>query len=633
MDPRFLEYYERELQYIRESGGEFAREFPKIAGRLGLDSFACADPYVERLLEGFAYLAARVQLKVDAEFPRFSQRLLEMVYPHCLAPLPSMVVVQMQPDLNDGSLMNGFFVPRDTALRSRIAEGEQTACEYRTSHNLTLWPLALIEAEYLPSASSVVGAGSISCAGLKAGLRLRLQCSSGLNFNQLPLDRLTVFLRGGNIAAGLYEQLFSNLLQVVVQPAEAQAKTTPVVLPANIVKRSGFANEQALLPYNLRSFSGYRLLQEYFAFPERFMFVELTSLQTALVRCEADTLDLFFQFNHSNKHLAEGVNLSHFSLFCTPAINLFPKRADRIHLTSRTTDNHIIPDRTRPADFEVYSVTEVVGFGGQADPEMEFLSFYQTSDRRGLDPRQAYYALYREPRRTATNRRKLKRSARAGYVGTEAFLSLVDSREAPYPSSLKQLGVMTLCTNRDLPISLPLGGGQGDFTILSGGPVDAVRCLVGPSRPKPSNAMQNVSWQLISHLSLNYLSLSDNDAEEGAAALRQLLMLYGDRSDAHIQRQIQGLRSISTKPVIRRIVPFGKTNRPVPISFGRGLEVIIEFEEAAFEGSGVFLLGAVLENFFSRYVSLNSFTETVIKTIERGEIKRWPTRMGNRNLV
>ncbi len=633
MDPRLLEYYERELQHIRESGGEFAREFPKIAGRLGLDSFACADPYVERLLEGFAFLAARVQLKVDAEFPRFSQRLLEMVYPQCLAPLPSMVVVQMQPDLNDGSLATGFSIPRNTALRSRIAEGEQTACEYRTAHDLTLWPLELIETEYLASASAVKGAGATSCTGLKAGLRLRLKCSAGLNFSQLSLDQLTVFLRGGNVAAGLYEQLFSNLLQVVIRPAGLPTSSAPIILPATSVKRSGFANDQSLLPYTHRSFSGYRLIQEYFAFPERFMFFELTGLQSALRKCETDSVDIFFQFNHNDKRLAEGVNLSHFNLFCTPAINLFPKRADRIHLTSRTTDNHIIPDRTRPTDFEVYSVNEVIGFGSQADHEMEFLSFYQTTDRRDLDASQAYYALYREPRRTTTNLRKMKRSARAGYIGTEVFLSLVDSREAPYSNNLKQLGIATMCTNRDLPISLPLGGKQSDFTILSGGPIEEIRCLAGPTAPKPSNAIQNVSWQLISHLSLNYLSLVNTDAEEGAAALRQLLTLYGDRSNAQIQRQIQGLRSITTTPVIRRATAFGKTIRPTPISFGRGLEVTVEFEEAAFEGSGVSLLGAVLEEFFSRYVSLNSFTETVIKTTERGEIKRWPTRMGSRNLA
>jgi type VI secretion system protein ImpG len=196
MNPRLLKYYNRELQYIREMGGEFAEEFPKIAGRLGLDAFECADPYVERLLEGFAFLAARVQLKVDAEFPRFTQHLLEMVYPHYLSPLPSMAIVQMMPDLNDASLQEGVVIPRGTQLRSQISKGEQTACEYSTAHEVSLWPLQLSEAEYLASAGAVANLGLPKQPGLKAGLRLRLHSTAGLQFSHLALDRLTFFFAG-----------------------------------------------------------------------------------------------------------------------------------------------------------------------------------------------------------------------------------------------------------------------------------------------------------------------------------------------------------------------------------------------------------------------------------------------------
>ncbi len=190
MDPRLLEYYDRELQYIREMGGEFALEFPKIAGRLGLDGFECADPYVERLLEGFAFLAARVQFKVDAEFPRFTQHLLEMVYPHYLSPTPSMAVVQVLPNLNEGALADGFTIPRGSQLRSGIVEGEQTACEYRTAHEVTLWPLEIIEAEYLGGPGEVAGLGIPKRQGVKAGLRLRMRCTAGLQIAKLALERL-----------------------------------------------------------------------------------------------------------------------------------------------------------------------------------------------------------------------------------------------------------------------------------------------------------------------------------------------------------------------------------------------------------------------------------------------------------
>jgi type VI secretion system protein ImpG len=624
MNPKMLKYYNRELQYIREMGGEFAEEFPKIAGRLGLDAFECADPYVERLLEGFAFLAARVQLKVDAEFPRFTQHLLEMVYPHYLSPLPSMAIVQMMPDLNEESLRDGVVIPRDTQLRSQISKGEQTACEYTTAHEVTLWPLQLSEAEYLSSASAVANLGMPGRPGLKAGLRLRLRSTAGLQFSHLALNRLALFLRGGEVAVQIYEQLMADVIDIVMQSGRRPVPWK-VSIGASAIKRLGFEKDQALLPYTARSFQGYRFLQEYFAFPERFLFVELTQLKPAVSRCEDTELDLIFLFNRSNPQLANAVGPGHFNLFCTPAINLFPKRADRIHLTTQTSEYHIVPDRTRPMDLEVHSVSEVLGFGARAEPEIEFLPFYQVRDRHAYQKREAYYTLYREQRRLSAKQRRY--GPRSSYVGSEAYISLVDAKEAPFSSNLKQIGLKLICTNRDLPLQMSVGIGNTDFTLQTGAPVESIRCLAGPTKPRPSNVQKETAWELISHLALNYLSLNDNDTEQGAAALRQLLLLYADYSEPNIQKQIEGVLSIRSKPVVRRI------NIPGPITFGRGLELIINFDESAFEGSGIILLGAVLEQFFARYVSINSFTETVIKTTDRGEIIRWPAQLGRRQTI
>jgi type VI secretion system protein ImpG len=605
-------------------GGEFAEEFPKIAGRLGLNAFECADPYVERLLEGFAFLAARVQLKVDAEFPRFTQHFLEMVFPHFLSPVPSMAVVQLMPDLNEASLQNGVLIPRGSQLRSQIGKGEQTACEYSTAHDVTLWPLQLCEAEYLSSASAVANLGVSSRPGLKAGLRLRLRSTAGLKFNHLSLDRLAVFLRGDEVAVSIYEQLTANLLDVMVQSGQRPLPRS-ISLGASAVKRLGFEDQQALLPITARSFRGYRFLQEYFAFPERFLFVELTGLQPAVRRCEATDLDFIFLFDRSHAQLADAVDASHFNLFCTPAVNLFSKQADRIHLTPQVSEYHIVPDRTRPMDFEVYGVSEVSGFGARAEPEIEFLPFYELKERSAYHQRKAYYTLYREQRRPSTKQRRY--GARSSYIGSEAYLSLVDAKEAPYSSSLKQLGMKLLCTNRDLPLHMPLGIGHTDFTLQTGAPVDSIRCLAGPTKPRPSNVQKETAWQVISHLALNYLSLVDNNPEQGAAALRQILMLYADYSEPNIQKQIEGVLSIRSIPIVRRI------ETPGPITFGRGLELTVNCDESAFEGSGVILLGAVLEQFFARYASINSFTETVIQTTDRGEIMRWPARIGKRPTI
>jgi type VI secretion system protein ImpG len=624
MNPLLLKYYNRELQYIREMSGEFAKEYPKIAGRLGLDAFECADPYVERLLEGFAFLAARVQLKVDAEFPRFTQHLLEMVYPHFLSPLPSMAVVQMQPDLNDPSLQKGSIIPRDTRLRSQIGKGEQSACEYTTAHEVTLWPLQLTQAEYLPSASAVANLGIPKKRDVKAGLHLRLHCTAGLQFNHLELDRLALFLRGGETAVQLYEHLVANVLDVV-----AQSGRRPVpwqhLLGANTIRRLGFDEDQALLPYTKRSFQGYRYLQEYFAMPERYLFVELTGLRQAVTRCEDSSLDIILLFDRSNPQLTDVVKPEHFNLFCTPAINLFPKRADRIHLSPVSTEFHIVPDRTRPMDFEVYRIEEVLGYGTHAEPEVEFFPFYQIRDRHAYQKREAYYTLNREQRRLSAKQRRY--GPRSSYIGSEAFISLVDAGEAPFGSNLKQLGLKLMCTNRDLPLHMPVGVGSTDFTLQTGAPIESIRCLAGPTKPRPSGFRKETAWELISHLTLNYLSLVDNDREQGAAALQQLLMLYGDNAEPNTRKQIEGVLSINSRPVVRRM------DLPGPITFGRGLELTIHLEESAFEGSGVILLGAVLEQFLARHVSINGFTETVITTTDRGEIIRWPARIGKRHTI
>jgi len=625
MDPRLLQYYNRELQHIREVGAEFAKEFPKIAGRLGLDEFECSDPYVERLLEGFAFLAARVQLKIDAEFPRFTQHLLEVVYPHYLAPMPSMAVVQFQPDLSEGALAEGFLVPRATPLRSQIGKGEQTACEYRTAHDVTLWPLQLVEAQYLATPSAVANLGVPSKSGVKAGLRLCFRTSAGLHFNQLKLAELPIFLRGtGELPSRLYEQLLADTLALAVQPASRPSEWTEIIDKAPI-SRLGFTDDEALLPFGPRSFQGYRLLQEYFAFPERYLFVGLNGLQKAVSRCDGTELEVIALFKRSEPHLVNAVDAANFSLFCTPAINLFPKRTDRIHLSHLVPQYHVVPDRTRPMDYEVYSVGEVTGYGATPSDEREFLPFYGSRSGYRRHDENAYYTLHREKRVLSSKQRR--QGMRSSYIGSELFISLVDAAEAPYRGDLKQLGMETLCTNRDLPLLMLVGVGATDFTLQTGAPVQAIRCLAGPTKPRPSPADGEMAWRLINHLSLNYLTLMDSSKTEGAAALRELLALYADPNDATVRKQIEGVLSIGSKNVVRRVDAAG------PIVFGRGLEIAVEFDESAFEGSGCFLLGAVLEQFFARYVSLNSFTETSIRTAGRGEIMRWPIRIGQRHTI
>jgi len=624
MDRRLLHYYSRELQHLREMGGEFAREFPKIAGRLGLDEFTCVDPYVERLLEGFAFLAARVQLKLDAEFPRFTQSLLETVYPQYLAPTPSVGIAQFEPDLTSGTLAEGFPIPRDTVLRSIIGEGDRTACEYRTAHDVMLWPIRVAEAQYHTLDLAALEISEEYRA--KAGIRIRMQCTAGLIFSELKLDSLTFYLRGTDeTPMRVYEQFFANSVAVVIQPTKRPVKWREV-LGASSIRRVGFDDNQALLPYGPRCFQGYRLLKEYFAFPQRYMFVELAGLGGAVQRCEDNELDIIILMGEPDLKLEGMVDATTFSLFCSPAVNLFPKRADRIHLSDRFNEFHVVPDRTRPLDFEVYEVLRVVGHGARAGEEQEFLPFYSASDfDADGGSTGAYHAVNRVPRTASAREKRLGR--RSSYAGSEVYVSLVDCKEAPYRSDLRQLEVITRCTNRDLPLQMPVGVGPTDFTMDIDAPVEATRCVSGPTPPRPSPAEGEIAWRAISHLSLNYLSLADVNEEEGASALRELLKLYGDDSDPQIRKQMDGVKRIRARPIVRRI------GRPGPIAFARGLEMTLTLDEAAFEGTGVFLIGAVLDQFFAKYVSLNSFTETVVKTLQRGEVMRWPARIGQRQTL
>jgi type VI secretion system protein ImpG len=350
------------------------------------------------------------------------------------------------------------------------------------------------------------------------------------------------------------------------------------------------------------------------------MFVEFANLQDAVRKCSGTELEIIVLLGQVNRTLEKTVTESNFLLNCSPAINLFPRRADRVHLDERNHEYHVVPDRTRPLDFEVHSVTNIQGFGTSADPEQEFRPFYSCNDITKVDHESAYYTTVREARMLSSRQRK--RGPRSSYVGSEVSVSIVDGNEAPYRSNLRQLGIQTFCTNRDLPLHMAIGRGKTDFTLESGAPVLSVSCIAGPTKPRPAHAYGETAWRLISHLSLNYLSLVDNDEPSGAAALRELLSLYADEKDPASVKQVEGVKSISSRPVNGRIPTSG------PITYGRGVEITVTCDEHAFEGTGVFLLGAVLDEFFAKYVSINSFTRTIIRSTDRGEIVRWPVRLG-----
>src|SRR4051812_15255096 len=604
-------------------GAEFASDFPKVAARLAMKGTEVDDPYVERLLEGVGFMAARVQLKLDAEFPRFTQALLEIIYPHYLAPTPAMLVAHIQPDTEDPSLASGGrTVPRGTALISVAPADDVTSCEFRTAHDVTLLPIEISGASYFSFAPDLPLNSLPIAQRIKGGLRIRLRATAGLKFDRIALDRLSFYLAGrDDVANRLYELTLASSLGVLVQPI-GSAKTWHELLPASSIRQVGFSDEEALLPVTLRSFQGYRLLQEYFSFPQRFRFFELTGLARALKRVDADQVELVILFGRGDATLESVVDASNLALFCTPAINLFPKRADRIHVSDSAYEYHVVADRTRPIDFEVYDVTSVVGHGVGTDSEQQFLPFYSAYSSDQDHSQSAYFTIRREARLASANAKRF--GSRSSYIGTEVFLALVDAAQAPFSGDLRQLSIQTLCTNRDLVLQMPVGRTASDLSLDIAAPVVGIRVLSGPSRPYSPLADGAVSWRAISHLSQNYLSLVQATPEEGAAALRDLFDLYAPSSDVSARRQIEGLRSVRVGRVVRRL------RGPGPLAFGRGLEITLQIDELAFEGASAHVLGSVLDRYFARHVSINSFTETVLRSEGRGEMYRWVPQWGAR---
>jgi type VI secretion system protein ImpG len=623
MDPRLLRYYNQELRYLREMGGEFAREFPKIAGRLGMEGMEVSDPYVERLIEGCAFLAARVQLKQDAEFPQLAQRLLEMISPNLTAPIPSMLVARIKP-ASDPNLINGFRIARGSALIGPETAMSRTRCEFRTAQDVVLTPIKVASAEYFLSAADLALSNLPLPERPRSGVRLKLELPQGMTFSQLKLGSLRFYLGGlTDVALRLHELIVGCCVGVLAGPAARGGEANRQFLAASQVRGAGFGDEEAMLPVTLRGLAGTRLMQEYFAFSQRFLFVDVGGLGAAFAKTTGNAFEIVLLFNRYVAPLEGAVEPDNFQLHCVPAINLFERRADRLHLDEGATAYHLVPERTATLDYEVFDILSVKGFREDSE-ELIFLPLFAAPQGEpGAD--RAYYSAAREPR--LPSERGKREGPRSGYVGTETFLSLVDSREMPYRGALRQLAVQVRCSNRDLPLFMPTGQAGGELILNASAPIESIHIAAGPSRPQSAMKEGGIAWRLLGLLSLNYLSLLESDAESGALTLRELLGLFASNADVGLKRQIEGVRSVGVKPVVRRHPVAG------PIAFSRGLEVKITVDDLSFEGGSAALLTSVLHQYFSRHVSMNSFVQTTLASMTRADVMTWAPRLGARAVL
>ena len=614
-----LLYYERELRFIRKTAMAFAEKYPEVAGRLLLEPTKCEDPHVERIIESFAMLTARVHLRLDDDFAELSHALLEILYPHYLRPIPSSTIVQLALDPEQGAPAEGLAVDRHSLLRSRSVDGVR--CTFRTCYDTRLWPLEVSSVELQP----VTGARAALPDEARSVLRIRLEGQRGVPLADLLPSSLRFFLNDqGESLQVLYEMFLRDAVGLGVQRG---ASGTPVLLGPEHVRAVGFDEDQGLLEYPRESFRGYRLLQEYFAFPEKFLFVDLTGLDQAPNDPEQpqEYLELSLYLRRSMATIDVRFTPENLQLGCVPAVNLFPHRPDPIRLTHQSVEYPIVPDARSPYSYEVYSITDFAVTTQDSSEAQTFLPFYGVQHGTVSGDAAYWHATRRE-------------SIRKDDPGTDVFVSVVDPSFHPVEGGSGVVHLETLATNRDLPAKLPFGDASGDFQLEGRPEVTKIVCLRKPTAPLRAPMQSDARWRIVSHLALNHLSLSgqseshagmhEEDARSPLAALREILRVYDFTDSPAMRQRIAGLVGLRARKVLRR------TGKGAMSGFARGVEVELEFDEDQYTGTGAFLFAMVLERFLGLYATINSFTQTVAVSRQREEpLKRWAPRAGEIELL
>ncbi|MDR0780528.1 MAG: type VI secretion system baseplate subunit TssF [Pseudomonadales bacterium] len=607
-----LPYYEDELTHLRNLSKEFAARYPKIAARLQLDGDVVEDPHVERLIESFAFIAARIHKKLDDEFPQITEALLSILYPHFLRPVPSMSIAQLSvaPGVELSAMQR---IERGTTLLTRPVQG--LPVRYRSAWPVQVWPIAVSEAGCEPSQTS---AFALQAADAVAIIRLRLQTRGQATFAQLGVDKLRFYLDGESpLMHALHEILLNSAGRIVISAAKGQPEVPPLTLRGSEHLRAvGFEQDEGLLDYDPRSFLGYRLIQEYFVLPEKFLFVELAGLD---LRRFATAIDIRIAIQPCGRaerlsRLEQTVNADTFKLHCVPIVNLFKQQAEPIRLTHELHEYPVIPDVRRPMGLEVYAINAVRKHtrGGAGNEQVrEYPPLFSVA--HGLDAEDGQHWI---ARRVA--------STRPNDEGTDMRITLVDRNMDPALPSIDTLSLALTCTNRDLPSLLPFGGSDSALQLEEGGAVSGARLLKKPSATWRAPLRLASQWRLISHLALNHLSL----AEGGREALLEILSLYNFTDAASVRKQIAGIVNISSKPAVTRV---GQAPRQ---AFVRGTDITLTFDETQYVGAGIYVLARVLDHFFGLYCTANSWTRLTICSTQREEpLVTFAPRAGAQALV
>ena len=526
------------------------------------------------------------------------------------SPIPSCAIVQLELDPGQNELTAGLTVPRGQMLESESIQGEP--CRFRTGYPVTLNPIdvRLATLASAPFTAPATSRANSALAVLRIGLGTR---SSNVRFADFGgMKKLRFFLRGQpQHTQKLYELLLNHAVEVAF--AKRPDDKGAIAVGPEAIQAVGFARDESLLPYPARSFIGYRLLTEYFTFPQKFLFIDVTVPPAALARADG-VLEMFVYLNRQNGDLEPNITADTLKLGCTPMVNLYEQPAEPIRLTQQQFEYRVVPDHRRPLAHEVYSIDKVTATAADGR-EAEYVPFFAVKHggNRSAGP------YWHSTRRPAADAAEAKTETTAVDRGTEAYLSLVDIGFNPSAPLDWTVSVRATCMNRDLPARLPFGGGHPRLQLSDGsGLVTRITCLTPPTPTVRTHLREEGLWRLVSHLTLNHLSVTDG--LDGADALREILALYDFTESAVTRGHIEGVRSVTGKRVL------GRANGAVC----RGVEVGIEFDEDRYTGNGLYLFASVLDRFFMLYASVNTFTRTVATVARReGVYKRFPARAGD----
>jgi type VI secretion system protein ImpG len=573
-------YFQEELAHLKDLAVSFSKAHPTVAPMLSGPS---ADPDAERLLEGVAFLTSLLRRKLDDEFPELIHDLIRLILPHYLRPIPSAAIIAFNPK---PALKQSVTVPAGTQLASVPVEG--TSCLFQTCFDVELHPLHLLE-------TSIEEASGRSPA-IKLILELR-----GLKFSDWRPKSLRFFLGGEYVgAANLHLLLRNHLREIVIRPLGGDRT---IRLAPDQLEPCGFSAGEGLIPYPSHAFPGYRILQEFFILPEKFLFLNLPGWEGWEGDGDESRFEIVFQLEEI-PFAPPRIRNDTFLPFATPVINVFPYEADPIRLDHRKTEYHIRPSTTNLYHFQVYSIESVVGYIQGTAEERRYVPF------EIFDPEPHSKPVYQVTTRPSP-----------AEAGLETYLS-VSYPPAAGPPVSETLSLGLLCTNGTLPESLQ----AGDVSVpTSSSPEFAEFKNIHPPTLNVLTPLgSNLLWRLLSHLSLNYASL---ERAENLKALLDLYVFPKSRDQTALltnKRRISGIDSLETKATSRLIQGF----------LMKGREIIMKVRQDHFAGPGdLFLFGCILDHFMGSYASINTYTSLVIEEVLKGDRYQWPARIGNQRLI